>query len=145
MKRFIKTTCVLLAFIMTFAIPTQAAESMSTWSSAFFGSSSVYLYELSSTVFQAWFQVTGTGTMEKIGASEIKIQKSSDNENWTTVKTYYMADYPSMICENTAGHVSYVTYGGVKGYYYRAYITLYAKNSTGSATWTRYTSSIYLD
>lgn len=142
MKQFIKCICLVLSLVMLLAVPAQAADARS---SSFFARSSVYLYETSSTTFQAWFDVTGMRTMDKIGAKEIKIQRSSDNENWTTMKTYSMADYPSLICENTAAHSACVTYTGTSGYYYRAYITLYAKDSTGTGTWTRYTSSIYID
>ena len=120
-------------------------EESSTWSSAFFTSHLQYLYKTSSTKFQAWFEVTGMRTMDKIGAKEIKIQRSSDNENWTTMATYSMDSYSSLICENTSTHSACVTYTGTRGYYYRAYIKLYAKDSTGSGTWARYTSSIYID
>jgi hypothetical protein len=132
----------MLAMVIILAVPAQAADARS---SSFFTRSSVYLYETSGTTFQAWFEVTAVRTMDKIGAKEIKIQRSSDNENWTTMKTYSMDDYSNMICENTVGHAACVTYTGTRGYYYRAYITLYAKDSTGTGTWTRYTSSIYID
>lgn len=142
MKRFIKCICLVLSLALLLAVPAQAAEARS---SSFFTRSAVYLYETSSTTFQAWFDVTGTGIMDKIGAKEIKIQRSSDNENWTTMATYSMDNYSSLICENTSTHSACVTYTGSKGYYYRAYIKLYAKNETGTATWSRYTSSIYID
>lgn len=146
MKRFVKCICLILSLSMLLAVPAQAAETPDTRSSSFFMRSSVYLYETSSTTFQAWFEVTGVRTMDKIGASVIKIQRSSDNENWTTMRTYTMDNYYStLICENTAGHVGCVTYTGTRGYYYRAYIKLYAEDETGTATWARYTSSIYID
>lgn len=145
MKRLVKYICLILSLVMVLAVPAQAAEAATPRSSNFFSNSSVYLYETSSTTFQAWFEVTGVRTLDKIGASEIKIQRSSDNENWTTMKTFSMADYSGMICENTITHSSYVIYTGTKGYYYRAYIKLYAEDEEGTATWARYTSSIYLD
>lgn len=146
MKRFAKFVCLFLSLAMLLAVPAQAAETGNARSSSFFGSSSVYLYETSGTTFQTWFQVTGMRTMDKIGASEIKIQRSTDDENWTTMKTYYMDDYYStLICEDTVTHSACVTYTGSRGYYYRAYIKLYAEDETGTATWTRYTSSIYID
>lgn len=144
MKRFIKCICILITLSMLLVIPAMAAELPDARSSSFFMSSSVYLYKTSSKTFEAWFDVTAVRTMDKIGASEIKIQRSTDNENWSTVKTYSMDDYSSMIRENTAGHESYVTYTGSSGYYYRAYIKLYAKDENGSANMNRYTSSIYI-
>lgn len=142
MKQFIKCICLMLSLALLLAVPAQAAEARS---SSFFARSSVYLYETSGTTFQAWFEVTGMRIMDKIGAKEIKIQRSSDNENWTTMKTYSMADYSNLICENTSGHVGCVTYTGTSGYYYRAFIKLYAEDETGTATWSRYTASIYID
>lgn len=146
MRQFVKYLSLFLAIVIITAIPANAVETGAERSSSFFARSSVYLYETTSTTFQAWFEVTGMRTMDKIGAKEIKIQRSSDNENWTTVKTYSMDDYYStLICENTAGHAACVTYTGTRGYYYRAYIKLYAEDETGTAVWNRYTSSIYID
>lgn len=145
MKRFIRVISLLLAVSMVLAIPVSGAETVSERSSSFFLKSAVYLYEISNTTFEAWFDVTAVRTMEKIGASVIKIQRSSDNANWTTVKTLEMANYPSMIRNNAVTHVGCATYTGTSGYYYRAYIKLYAKDSSGSAVWTRYTESIYID
>ena len=146
MKRFTKCICLILSLAMILAIPAYAAENVDARSSSYFGRSSVYLHETSGTTFQAWFEVTGMRIMDQIGAKEIKIQRSTDNESWTTVATYSKDDYYStLICENTSGHAACVTYTGSRGYYYRAYIKLYAKDSTGSGTWARYTSSIYID
>ena len=144
MKRVSRMVCLLLAVVMVLAIPVAAMENENARASSFFMSSDVYLYQTSSTKFQAWFEVTALDGMDKLGASEIKIQESSDGENWTTVKTCTMANYSNLICENTGLHGSYVSYTGTAGKYYRAKITLYAKTGTGSAEWVRYTSSILL-
>ena len=144
MKRFSRILSLFLAVVMVLAVPAAAMENENARASRFFGSSDVYLYQTSSTKFQAWFEVTALGRMEKLGASEIKIQESSDGENWTTVKTCSMANYSNLIDEDTISHVSYVSYTGTTGKYYRAKITLYAENSTGTGEWIRYTSSIQL-
>lgn len=144
MKRFSRMVSLLLAVVMVLAVPAAAMENENARASSFFMSSDVYLYKTSSTKFQAWFEVTALTGMDKLGASEIKIQESSDGENWTTVKTCTMENYSNLICENTGFHGSYVSYTGTIGKYYRAKITLYAKNSTGTGLWPRYTSSIQL-
>jgi len=145
MKRFLKHICLLLSLVMVFSIPAYAVEAGNTRASNYFASSAVYLYKTSSTGFQAWFDVTCVRTMDKVGAKEIKIQQSSDNENWTTVATYSMDDYYStFIRENNFSHVGCVNYTGTSGYYYRAFYRLYAKDETGTATWSRYSSSIYI-
>ena len=144
MKRFSRLICILLSVVLMLSAPAAAAENVEPRASNFFGSSSVYISMKTSTQFKVWFEVTALGIMDKVGASEIKVQKSSDGENWTTMKTYSMDNYSNMICEDTASHASYVTYTGQTGYYYRAKITLYAENSSGVGEWIRYTSSVLL-
>ena len=144
MKRFLKCICLLLSLTMLLSMPAHAAEANNTRASNYFASSSVYLYKTSSTGFQAWFDVTCVGMMDKVGAKEIKIQRSSDNENWTTVATYSMTNYSNLVCENDVNHVGCVNYTGTSGYYYRAYYKLYAEDETGTAIWSRYSSSIYI-
>lgn len=146
MKHFAKFICLILSVTLLLSIPAQAAEIPTPRASDYFVSSAVYLYETSSTTFQAWFDVTCKRTMDKVGAKEIKIQRSIDNENWTTVATYTMSDYYStLIRENGVVHVGCVNYSATRGYYYRAFYRLYAEDETGTATWSRYSSSIYID
>lgn len=144
MKRFSRITCMLLAVVMVLAAPAAAMENENSRASNFFGSSDVYLQQTTSTQFRVWFEVSALGIMEKVGASEIKVQRSSDGVNWTTMKTYTPSSYTNMMDENSGVHVSYVTYTGQTGYYYRAKITLYAENSSGFGEWDRTTSSILL-
>ena len=146
MKRFIKHICLILSLVMLLTIPAYAVEADNSRASNYFGSSAVYLYKTSSTSFQAWFDVTCVRTMDKVGAKEIKIQRSTDNENWTTVATYSMNDnYSALIRENAPGYMSCVNYTATRGYYYRAFYRLHAEDETGTATWSRYSSSIYID
>ena len=145
MKRFFKCVCLILSLSILLAAPVSAVEMADTRASNYFMNSAVYLYKTSSTSFQAWFEVTCVRTMEKVGAKEIKIQRSTDNENWTTVATYSMNNhYSTLIAENIGVHVACVNYTGTSGYYYRAYYKLYAEDETGTATWSRYSSSIYI-
>ena len=144
MKRVLKLICVVLSLSMLLAIPAQAAETENARESSFFGNSAVYLYKLSGNTFQAWFEVTCVRTMDKVGAREIKIQRSTDNATWSNVATYTMDNYSSLIRSNAVGHDACITYVGSSGYYYRAQYKLYAKDETGSATWTRTSASIYI-
>lgn len=144
MKRFIRGASLVLALVMVLTVPAFAAEPVQPRASSFFMQSSVYLCNISGSYFEAWFNVTGTGIMDEIGAKYIKIQQSSDGTNWTTVKTYSMENYPSLIGDNTTTHAAGVSYVGTPGYYYRAHIRLYAKNSSGTGQRDRYTSSIYI-
>ncbi|MBO5130083.1 MAG: hypothetical protein J6B95_07050 [Oscillospiraceae bacterium] len=141
MKRFIQCVCLTLVVSMLLAFPALAVDNRA---SNFFLSSSVYLYKTSGTTFEAWFEVDALGTMDELGASLIKIQRSSDGVNWTTMKTVTKEDNSDLICKNTGMHAACITYTGTVGYYYRAYIELYAKNSSGRGEWYRYTSSMKL-
>ena len=144
MKRFIRCTCLLLALATVLAIPAFAAETTEPKGSSYFGSYSVYLYNISGTSFDAWFEVTGTGTMDEIGVNFIKIQRSSDGSNWTTVKTYTKESYPHLIDDNTAFHAACVSYTGTGGYYYRAFVQLYAKKGVNSAIMNAYSAKRYI-
>ncbi|MBR4289515.1 MAG: hypothetical protein IKT52_02620 [Oscillospiraceae bacterium] len=106
--------------------------------------SSVYLCNVSGNSFEAWFDVTGTGTMDLIGAEFIKIQRSSDNSNWTTVKTFSRSSNSSLVDTDTVTHAAGVSYTGSRGYYYRAYVQLYAEKGIGCGYWDRYSASIYI-
>ena len=144
MKRFTRMISMILAFTLILAIPGLAAESASPRASNFFIKSSVYLCNVSGASFEAWFDVTGVGIMDSIGANFIKIQRSPDGVNWTTMRTFSKEDYPSLVGSSTGTHAAGISYTGTRGFYYRAFIRLYAKNSTGNGTWDRYTSSIYI-
>ena len=144
MKRFLRYTCLLLVISMILAMPAFAAETADSRASSFFMKSSVYLCNVSGTSFEAWFNVTGTGIMDTIGAEFIKIQQSSDDSNWTTVKTFSRSSYSGLVDTNTGTHAAGVSYTATGGYYYRAYIQLYAKKGVNYGTWNRYTSSIYI-
>lgn len=144
MKRQIKCMAFVLAAFILLTTPSFAVEQGATRGSDFFVSSSVYLYRLSGTSFEAWFHVTAIRGMDELGASSIRIQESEDGENWTTVQTFLRDTNGHLIAENTGAHSSYVTYTGTKGMYYRAKIILFAKNSSGWGSVTEYTATIKL-
>lgn len=133
MKRIVQTVCVILVLSMMLVIPAQAETIAEPRGSAFFSSYSTYLYKTSSTSFQIWFDVdSNAAMMDKLGTSVIELYRSSNQQNWTKVKTYEMEDYPEMIDTYSFSYVDYVTYSSAwSGYYYCAYVTFYAKNSTG--------------
>ena len=140
MKRFVRCFAVLLVAAMLLTISAFAAEMPRA--SNFFTRTSTYIDKTTGTSFEVWFDVTATGTMDELGATTIKIQRSPDGSNWTTMKTFSKDSYSQMIDEDTAWHGSYVTYTGTAGYYYRAKVTFYAKNDSGTGTYTMYTSTV---
>lgn len=132
MKRFVKFLCLILAMSVCLAIPA-AAEEVSPYGSAYFGSRDAYLHPTSSTSFQAWFEVTAVRGMAELGAQYIDIERSSDGVNWRVVKTYDRSEYSNLIKYNTGDHCSYVTFSDMEpGYQYRMYVRLFAKDSNGN-------------
>lgn len=134
MKRLIQILCLLLIVSMVLVVPAMAAEQ----ASSFFRSHSCYLWEISDSEFEVWFDVTAVGGMDVLGASEIEVQRSTDRVNWETVATYY--DFYGY---DTGEYGDCATYSSAStGYYYRARVTFYAENDTGCGFYTDYTSYI---
>ena len=131
MKRFTRCICMVLVCVMMFSTTAFAAETADPRASDFFWASSVYFWNTSGNNYQIWFDVTAVGTMAELGTSKIQVQRSTDEVNWTTVRTYNKADYPQMIDTNTGRHADCVSYTATSGYSYRAIVYLYAKNSSG--------------
>ena len=144
MKRFIRIISLALVLATVLTTTAYAAESAAPKASSYFFRSSTYLYKTSSTQFQVWFEITATGTMQKLGAKTVKVQRSSDGVNWTTMKTYNSTDYSNMIVTNDFAHTSYFTYSGTPGYQYRAFVTYYAKNSSGTGEVDEYSETLIL-
>lgn len=133
MKRLTRCVCFVLALSLLMITPAFATETNNSRSSMFFAKSSVYLERISSSSFEVWFSVTGTGAMDELGASAITVQRrASSSDSWQSVKTYYPSTYTQMIDYDQVTHSACVTYTGASGYEYRAYVELYAKNSNGT-------------
>ena len=131
MKRFIRLACLMTVMALLLAVPAFAAEEPAPRASHYIMSTCVYLYQNTNTEFEVWYEVIALGEMTELGAYSIRVQESLDGENWTTVRTFYASDTPSMVRENAWCHNGYVTYTGISGRYYRAYVTLFAENSSG--------------
>jgi len=139
MKRLVKSLCFVMALVMLFTTTAFAAESRA---SNYFAMTSTYIDRLPDGELEIWFDVVAVGRMDQLGVREIKLQRSTDCSNWTTIKTYHRDDYAQMICTNTASHSDYVTYSNAKSrYYYRAFVEFYAKKGNGSSMYPVYTAT----
>lgn len=76
--------------------------------------------------------VSGVGSMTKIGASTIYIYESSDGVDFERVGTYHYEGYPNMMGSGTIYYKDAITYYGTPGYYYFASVYCYAENANGS-------------
>ena len=132
-----------LAMLMLLSIPV-AADEAAPYSSLFFDSYGVGIDRASSTTLEIWYDITATRTMDELGVSEIKIQRSSDGRNWETAHTFTKEAHPWFICENTGSHDGIARCYTLTGYYYRAKITFWAKKTgLGTGSYTATTETIY--
>ena len=95
-------------------------------SSLYLHSYSAYIYPAGWGKVQVWFSVAGTGDMDEIGALNIKLYESTDNETWTWVDTFHYTDYPAMLGYDDFSHYGHVEYNGTIGRYYKAYVCVWA-------------------
>jgi len=141
MKKFIRFVCLILTFVILATIPAYATE-QSARASNYFSSYRAYCTKISSTSLGVSFHVIGAGPMDVLGASQVKVQRSSDGENWTTIKTFDKATYSNMTDTNTGSHAAVLYCTITSGYYYRAVVTFYAKNSVGTGYKAYYTAKV---
>lgn len=134
MKRFVRIVCLLLVLSTVLVIPAFAAEQGSN----FFAAHSCYLWEVSDSEFQVWFNVTAVRGMDVLGVSEVIVQRSTDGVNWSDEAFYY-----DMYHNGTSVYGGHVTYSDVTSGYYRAQVTFYAEDDTGVGEYTAWTSSFH--
>ena len=132
--------CIILCLVFTLIIPATAnaatVEPIIPMASYYLDSYNTYICDMGNGNIQIWFRVMGTGDMDEIGTLSILLYESSDNSNWTRVKTYTHENYSSMLAYDDWFHSSYVSYQGIAGKYYKAYVCIWAgKNGSGD---TRY-------
>lgn len=142
MKRFLRAICFLMAVVTLLSTAAFAAESGNARASDYFMMTSTYIDRYDDDELEIWFDVEAVDRMDVLGVRYIKLQRSTDRTNWSTVKTYDKADYDQMTCSNTAAHADCVTYSGSSGYYYRAYVEFYAKVGNGTGVYSRYTATV---
>lgn len=85
-----------------------------------------YIYNAAFGKMQVYFDVTGVEYMDEIGALTIQIYESTDNQNWTWVKTYRHDTTSGMLGHNEVYYSSHVDYSGTIGRYYKAYVCIWA-------------------
>lgn len=128
-----RTIAILLVIVFVCPLKANAVESRA---SDYLDSYSAYIYPAGWYKVQVWFTVNAVGYMDEIGSLSIKLYESTDNENWTWVKTFKYSDYPDMLVYDTFCHSGHVEYAGTIGRYYKAYVCVWAgENGAGD---TRY-------
>ena len=116
----------LLAVIMILPMGVQAVEdAVQPRASDYLDNYNAYMYSAGWGNMRVYFNVTGYGYLEAIGALTIQVLESKDNETFTWKQTYNYEDYSQMLSYNDNYHSGYVEYDGVVGRYYKAYVCIW--------------------
>ena len=134
-------TILLLLITSVFPVNATAAESRASY---YLTSYNAYPSAAGNGKIRIYFDVTGVGSVDSLGALKIQIyectKNSSDINDWTRVKSFTNDDTPSMLGYNKYYHSSYVDYQGVAGRYYKAYVCIWAGKDGGGDTRYMWTS-----
>ena len=132
----VKLIAVALVVSLCAPIGVQAAmpETVQPMASAYLMAYNSYICAMGDGNLEIWFRVTGTGTWADIGVLDIFLYESTDNVNWSWLKTFQFTDYDdeTMLARNTWQHISHVDYEeGVPGRYYKAYVCIWVGPEDG--------------
>lgn len=138
----IRTIALLLIVVLIIPSPAFAAvpETAEPLASYYLDAYTAYIIPIGEYDIQIWWNVYGAGSQVDIGTLRIRLYESTDNVNWTHVKTYHHTTYTQMIDHGTGQSMDYVFYDGDHECYYKAYVTIYAGDGTNGDSryiWTR--------
>lgn len=137
------TRIISLLLVLIIVFPTSAVASEpvpSPRASYYLDSYNSYPYNAAFGKIRIYFDVTGVDYMDELGSINIKIFESTDNTNWTWVKTFTHDTTFGMLGFNKIYHSGYVEYSGTIGRYYKAYVCIWAGNDGDGDTrylWTQ--------
>jgi len=104
--------------------------------SAYLSSYGGYVYLPGDGEVRVYFNVSGTGYMDELGALRIELYESTNGTNWDLVKTFNHDTTAGMLSYIDDYHSGYVSYDGVAGRYYQAYVGIWGgKGGQGDARW----------
>ena len=131
-KYFKRLTALTVTAVMLACVLSTAAVAVDTRSSAYLSGYCISVTAENGGKIIVNVDVDATHTMDEVGATSITIWRSSDGENFTSVKTYNSDDYPELLGSGLHFNEDVITYYGTPGYYYCASGYCYAGDSRGS-------------
>lgn len=117
---------VLLSQVTAYATANSEISEIVPRASDYLSSYNTYIYQAALGKIQVWFAVTGVNYMDTIGVLKVYLYESTDNENWTHVKTFNHDSTSGMLGTNKVYHSGHVEYSGKIGRYYKAYVCIWA-------------------
>lgn len=123
----VRFTALFLAIVLTVPLFGSAAatETVQPRASAYLTSYCAYVYLPGDGEVRVYFNVTGTGRMDELGALSIQIHESIDGTIWYWKDTFMHDLTPGMLSYNDNYHSGYVSYDGIRGRYYKAYVCIW--------------------
>ena len=136
-SRFVKAVVFVLVLALITPVSVDAAmpETVMPMASDYLAGYTAYICAMGSGDLEIWFEVTGTGTQEYLGVMSIYLYESTDNLNWSWVKTFQHEDYSQMLLTNAWFNMDHVDYDeAIPGRYYKAYVGIWGgPDDTGDA------------
>lgn len=123
-----KAVVIILVIALMMPVSANAAmpETVMPLASAYLACYTAYVCAMGNGELDIWFDVTGTGTQEYLGVLVIYLYESTDNANWSWVKTFHHTNHDQMLLTNAWEVVDYVDYDeAVPGRYYKAYVGIW--------------------
>ena len=134
LKKLFRTVVVMAVVIAILCAPVAAAER----ASLYIVRTSVSISRSLNNKITVVFAITGTGTMDKIGASTVSFYKADGT--YLTTYSYTNPSYSHIMAYNNFYHADSVTYQGTAGTSYYAVVDFLAMKDGGGDTHTMATS-----
>ena len=141
---FMKAVVIILviALIMPVSVNAAVPETVMPLASAYLACYTAYVCAMGNGELEIWFEVVGTGTQEYLGVLVIYLYESTDNVNWSWVKTFHHTENSQMLLTNVWTVMDYVDYDeAVPGRYYKAYVGIWGGPDPGGDSRYIWTSS----
>lgn len=132
----IRLAAVIMVFVMAIPMGVSAAtpEIVQPQASNYLTSYNAYVYLPGGNEVRVYFNASGTGYMDELGALFIELYESEDGSNWDCVKTFNHYSTSGMLSYSDNYHSGYVSYNGTAGNYYKAYVCIWGgKNGDGDS------------
>ena len=138
--------CVAFILIMALMAPVgvsaAAPETVMPCASDYLMCYTAYVCAMGDGNLEIWFDVTGTRTQEYLGVLVIYLYESTDNVNWSWVRTFHHTQNSQMLLTNVVEVLDYVEYDeAVPGRYYKAYVGIWGGPDPGGDSRYIWTSS----
>ena len=121
-----------LVFLLSICVPASATM-ISTRASDYLNKYDGIVTSEGGGTIKISFTVIGTRIIDKIGASQIVVERQSGSY-WIPVKTYNNTKNPELSTTNDYSYANYVLYNGVAGTVYRAEITVFGNTDYRTIT-----------